>query len=84
MQRQQLETLKQLQALEFSALEFVLYLNTHPHDQRALTDYSNLMREVQRLQQCYIANYGPLMAEDNVNKPCWQWIEEPWPWEIDY
>jgi spore coat protein JB len=84
MRTEQLELLKALQALEFSALDFNLYLNTHPDDQRALAEYSNMVREVQRLRNAYIRAYGPLMAEDNVDLSCWRWASDPWPWDIHY
>jgi spore coat protein JB len=84
MHREQLEMLKEIQALEFTAFDFNLYLDTHPNDQRALAEYSRAIRESERLKNMYTANYGPLMAEDNVNQTCWRWIEDPWPWEIEY
>ena len=55
MQRDQLELLKELQALEFTALDFGLYLDTHPGDQRALADYSRSMTETKRLYNFYIS-----------------------------
>lgn len=84
MHRDQLEMLKEIQALDFTAFDFNLYLDTHPNDQRALADYSRAIHESECVKKIYIANYGPLMAEDNVNQACWRWIEEPWPWEIEY
>ncbi len=84
MRREELGLLKELQALEFSAYDFVLYLDTHPGDQRALAEYSRLMNESKHLRSIYNSQYGPLMLEDSVNQPCWRWIEEPWPWEIEY
>lgn len=84
MQSEQLELLKSLQALEFTGLDFVLYLDTHPGDQRALADYAQIQRETERLRKTYAMQYGPLMSDDAVTQPCWRWIEEPWPWEIEY
>ncbi|HEX3046241.1 MAG TPA: spore coat protein CotJB [Bacillota bacterium] len=84
MQREQLEMLKNLQAIEFTALELNLYLDTHPGDQRAMSEYSNIIREVEILKKAYTARYGPLMAEDNVNQIEWKWALEPWPWDLDY
>lgn len=84
MQSGQLKMLNDLQALEFTGFDFQLYLNTHPNDPRALAEYSRAIHESERVKDMYTASYGPLMAEDNVNQPCWRWIEEPWPWEIDY
>ena len=84
MHTEQFELLKALQALEFSAFDFNLYLDTHPNDQRALAEYSNLVREVKQVKNVYIANYGPLMAEDNTDLSCWRWALDPWPWDIEY
>jgi spore coat protein JB len=83
-QREQLEMLKNLQAIEFTAFELNLYLDTHPGDHRALADYTNTVREVERLKKAYTSRYGPLMAEDNINQTEWNWALQPWPWDLDY
>lgn len=84
MEREQLELMKTLQALEFTALDLALYLDTHPSDQRALADYSKVVRETEHVKNVYVRTYGPLMAGDNINQPCWRWAEEPWPWDLEY
>lgn len=84
MHSEQLKLLKALQALEFSVYEFVLYLDTHPDDQRALAEFSTLGRETQRLRDTYSQCYGPLSIEDNINLSSWRWALDPWPWDIDY
>jgi spore coat protein JB len=84
MRAEQLELLEALQALEFSAFDFHLYLDTHPKCQRALAEYSSLVCETQRIRNAYNKLYGPLMAEDNQDLSCWRWALEPWPWDINY
>jgi len=84
MRQEQLDLLKTLQALEFTAVDFNLYLDTHPTDQRALMDYANTVRELERVKESYTASFGPLLPTDNLNEARWRWIEEPWPWEIEY
>ncbi|TCL64730.1 spore coat protein JB [Hydrogenispora ethanolica] len=85
MRPEQLEMLKNLQALEFAALEFGLYLDTHPADQRALNEFSRLAQEAEQCLRTYEAYYGPLSMEASTdNQGCWQWLEHPWPWEIEY
>jgi spore coat protein JB len=85
MHREQLEMLKNLQALQFTALEFNLYLDTHPGDQRALQEYECWAKEVAEYQKMYEACYGPLTALSSIdNQGCWRWLESPWPWEIEY
>lgn len=86
MNREQVELLKRIQALQFTAVDFNLYLDTHPADQRALVDYANTIQELEPLRQEYIRRFGPLLPRDagSTAQGCWDWIEEPWPWEIDY
>lgn len=80
----QVELLKRIQALEFTAVDFNLYLDTHPDDLRALNDYRMTLQELQPLREMYTQKYGPLLPTDNLCSSRWQWVDEPWPWEIDY
>lgn len=84
MDREQMNLLERIQALQFTAVDFNLYLDTHPGDGRAFADFSNTVRELSQLQQVYNRNYGPLNPMDAAEQPCWNWIQEPWPWQIDY
>ncbi|HEY8392653.1 MAG TPA: spore coat protein CotJB [Capillibacterium sp.] len=83
MDRERLALLKELMALEFTALEFNLYLDTHPTDQRALMEFNAILPQLKAVKQKYQERYGPLTAEEPSSYP-WQWINEPWPWEICY
>lgn len=83
MNREQLELLKELMALEFTAIELNLYLDTHPNDQRALMEYNAVCQQLMMLKERYERCYGPLTPCNPSAFP-WQWIEEPWPWEICY
>ncbi len=83
MNREQLEALKELMAQQFTVLEFQLYLDTHPTDQRALMEYNEACRQLMVLKQRYQQAYGPLTFCEASDYP-WQWIEEPWPWQICY
>jgi hypothetical protein len=47
-------------------------------------DYAATVRELESLRQAYTQFDGPLLPTDNLNQSCWSWIEEPWPWEIEY
>lgn len=74
-----------IQALEFTAVELTLFLDTHPNDQRALMDYNQVTQQLRVAKSLYEQRYGPLMVFGNSpSKYPWQWIEEPWPWEIEY
>ncbi|HYH01914.1 MAG TPA: spore coat protein CotJB [Bacillota bacterium] len=84
MYRDQLDMLKNLQALEFTAVDLNLYLDTHPTDQRAFQDFQNIVQQMESLRQNYARCYGPLIPSDAAHHATWRWTEEPWPWEIEY
>lgn len=59
----------------FAAWEIRLYLDTHPHDECALHLYRELC------EQCECRNYACVLVR-NENARHWDWVEEPWPWEL--
>lgn len=85
MHKQQVKMLKAIMALEFTAIELNLYLDTHPGDQKALMDYNMVSQQLRAAKKQYESQFGPLanFGEDPSKYP-WQWIEEPWPWQIEY
>ncbi|MDI9568500.1 MAG: spore coat protein CotJB, partial [Bacillota bacterium] len=46
MRRDRRELLLKIMALDFTALELNLYLDTHPRDARALEDYNRVTQEL--------------------------------------
>ncbi len=83
MTREQLALLRRIQEIEFRALEFNLYLNTHPNDSNALEQFNAASRELMTLKRDYESRYEPLLNFGFSMSPRqWRWINEPWPWEI--
>jgi spore coat protein JB len=81
------ELLRQLTIAEFAAIDLNLYLDTHPRDERALSAYVKASHEVMMLRHEYEEQYGPLVNfghSHSVGKDAriWQWLSEPWPWEV--
>lgn len=74
-----------IMAEEFTAVELNLYLDTHPDDKKALADYNETVRKLADLKTEYERQYGPLtnFGYAPANLP-WQWVDEPWPWEINF
>lgn len=76
------ELLKKIQELEFAAVELNLFLDNHPSNKQALSDYNKITLDLTELKKEYEASAGPL-----TNFGCapsqypWQWVNEPWPWE---
>lgn len=85
MHEEQLQLLKEIMAMDFSVIEFNLFLDTHPNDQRALAELNSLCCQSKALRRRYEQCYGPLMpCGDSPPRLPWAWVEEPWPWQIDY
>lgn len=78
------ELLRQIQSLNFAIIETVLYLNTHPEDRAVLRLHNQYARQYKDLVEEYQERYGPLYANYPDADYPWQWINEPWPWQIEY
>jgi spore coat protein JB len=82
MMHQKTALLNKLRAYEFAALELNLYLDAHPFDRKALSDYNYYARLVMELKAEYERIYGPLIHFGfGYSQHPWQWIQDPWPWD---
>ncbi len=85
MSENRLTLLKQIMELQFTLIELNLFLDTHPTCRRALESFKINKDRLLQLSQVYEDNYGPLtIFSDTASNNYWNWIEEPWPWEINY
>ncbi len=71
--------LKKLSAVDFSAHELHMYLDTHPDDTSAGDALNEYERQSQALREEYEKKFGPLTAGEDGNR--WAWIADPWPWD---
>lgn len=82
---QQARLLRDIMSLEFSAVDLTLYLDTHPTDMRALGEYNHITHQLRILKRSYEQCYGPLAVYGATpTQYPWHWIDEPWPWEVEY
>ena len=61
--------LQQINEVSFAVNDILLYLDTHPDDEKVLAEYAK--------------DYGPLTV-DTASKTCetsWKWSQQPFPWE---
>lgn len=79
-----LEKLAEIRELLFAVLETNLYLDTHPDDMFVLNLRNNFAIKLCNLTAEYQEKYGLLSAYFSEAESPWQWIEEPWPWQINY
>jgi spore coat protein JB len=81
----QISLLKKIMEIEFTCIDLNLYLDTHPEDQKALQDYNYYSNQLSMLKQQYEQFYGPLMVFGHFQSQYpWKWVDDPWPWEIEY
>ncbi|MCG8500412.1 MAG: spore coat protein CotJB [Firmicutes bacterium] len=80
---EQLALLKEIMKLEFALVETALYLDTHPRDARMLAEHNKYACQLEMLKKQYEQKYGPLTNQGMSRCP-WRYIDEPWPWEIQY
>lgn len=73
--------LKELMNYDFVVYELVLYLDTHPHDAKALEMYKSVSEKARELKEEFESRYGALSSDVVKNLQHWTWINSPWPWE---
>lgn len=79
-----MQRLHQLMEIDFVLYELLLYLDTHPDDSKALREFCAMAERHHRMMMEYQENCAILMAFHCKDELPWQWIEQPWPWEIEY
>ncbi len=85
MDKGKMQMLRQIMELEFVCVELNLFLDTHPEDQRALQDFRQVSEELLNAKAAYEAAHGPLLNFGLGRAGAtWQWICDPWPWEINW
>lgn len=80
-ERQQL--MKKLQTVDFALFDTALYLDTHPTDQAALNYYDKIKQTSNSIREEYISKFEPLTIGDVENSNIFNWVNNPWPWEVD-
>ncbi|MCL6633122.1 MAG: spore coat protein CotJB [Alicyclobacillus herbarius] len=75
--------LYELQAVDFVLVELTLYLDTHPDDQPAVSQFHQYQRRKQALMQQFEQAFGPLLEFGNSPVGAhWSWNDSPWPWQV--
>ena len=77
----QMSLMDQIQQVEFTIYELILYLDTHPEDTFAIEQYNMSVNEHNALRAQYVKQYGPLMQGDPVNANTWTWGLSDFPWD---
>ena len=73
--------LRRLQALDFSIVDTVLYLDAYPNCRSALGHYHRLIAERDDLLRRLAKEGNPVTVYENGSADAWDWGKGPWPWE---
>ena len=71
----------ELQALNFAIQELALYLDTHRDDREALELYRSYQQMYERCRDEFRKKHGPLNHLQASDMECFDWLDDPWPWE---
>lgn len=74
--------MRQIMEYDFVVNELVLFLDTHPNDVRALRKHEEMAQKARAARALYEQHYGPISPSFPASGDTWQWIENPWPWDI--
>ena len=71
----------ELQTLAFAVQELALYLDTHRDDREAFDLYRNYQKMYEHCLKEYKKSHGPMNHMRTAEGPCYEWLDDPWPWE---
>ncbi len=86
MSKEQYCALMEIMQLGFVVVDLSLFLDTHPCDTRALNIYNDVAKRYHEKMKEYQRKFAMIMGNSvDYLDPCnWNWIDSPWPWEIEY
>lgn len=73
------KALMQLSAAQFVAWELHLYLDTHPDDENAMSQYEESVEKAKALHCDYEERFGALSQSTSAGR---EWLKNPWPWDL--
>ena len=74
--------LQQINEVSFAVNDMILYLDTHPEDEKHCAILLSF-RPPQQVDAEYAEKYGPLTIDDAAvsSEKLWNWSQQPFPWE---
>jgi len=74
--------LLELMALNFAVVDLGLYLDTHKDDAEAFMLYKEYVRLLKEGKEKYKKMYGPIKQTDTAEFDKFNWLDDPWPWNM--
>jgi len=77
------QLLQYINEVSFVVSDMLLYMDTHPEDQKALAYCKEHIAMRKQALKEYARLYGPLTIDtaDDAASDSWAWVCTPWPWE---
>ena len=75
--------IRELQLLDFSLIDTILYLDAYPCSSEALEHYHKLLTEKKKVEELLEQSGYPITAKNNISTSVWEWTDGPWPWELE-
>ena len=75
--------LGELMAIDFTADELSLYLDTHPEDREAFEMLQSILELSREAHKRFAETCGPLVRADLYGMKSYAWLDAPWPWEMN-
>ncbi len=75
--------LRSLSEQQFAAWDAGLFLDTHPTCGEALKAQREYTAKYKELKKQYNDTYGMLTHSCPNGEAKWQWICDPWPWDVE-
>ncbi|MDO4174865.1 MAG: spore coat protein CotJB [Eubacteriales bacterium] len=79
---EQQKALQDIRQHKFAVIDAGMYLDGHPEDETALQYFRMMAKKQQQAEETYQKHFGPLQLVDAGTEKRWDWIDEPWPWEV--
>lgn len=75
--------MKKINESSFAVDDILLYLDTHPHDEKAMEFFRTQSAIRNSALKEYAKYYGPLTIDtaNDTQSSSWEWVMQPWPWE---
>ena len=75
--------LREIRVCTFALIEANLFLDTHPDDAAAMKNMATYQKAACQLMEEFEKTYGPLTARDLYGDTRFEWLNSPWPWDLD-
>ncbi len=74
--------LKEIQQLSFKMYDLTLFLDTHPTEKCAISEFNETLNKYKMMVKNFEKLYGSLTLK-GTEDDCmdWKWTKGPWPWE---